>query len=69
MIPLTSPVIMPARVAFEPPLWQFLVSAVILLASAVLFVWLSGRIYRVGILLYGKKASLKELGKWMFYKD
>ena len=69
MIPLTSPVIMPARVAFEPPMWQFLVSAVILMASAVLFVWLSGRIYRVGILMYGKKASLKEIAKWMFYKD
>lgn len=69
MIPLTSPVIMPARVAFEPPMWQFLVSVVLLIASAILFVWISGRIYRVGILLYGKKASLKELGKWMFYKE
>lgn len=69
IIPLTSPVIMPARVAFEPPLWQFLVSSVLLIASAILFIWLTGRIYRVGILLYGKKASLKEIGKWMFYKE
>ncbi|MFQ5445902.1 MAG: ABC transporter permease [Saprospiraceae bacterium] len=69
IIPLCSPVIMPARIAFEPPLWEVLVSMVVLGASAFFFVWLAGRIYRVGILLYGKKASLKELGKWMFYKD
>jgi ABC-2 type transport system permease protein len=69
IIPLCSPVIMPARIAFEPPLWELIVSMIVLGASAFFFVWLSGRIYRVGILLYGKKASLKELGKWMFYKD
>lgn len=69
IIPLCSPVIMPARIAFEPPLWELIVSMVVLGLSAFFFVWLSGRIYRVGILLYGKKASLKELGKWMFYKD
>lgn len=66
VIPLFSPIIMPARLAFEPPLWELLVSIVALLASAVFFIWLSGRIYRVGILLYGKKASLKELVKWTF---
>jgi ABC-2 type transport system permease protein len=69
IIPLFSPVIMPARIAFEPPLWEVLLSMAILLASAVFFVWFAGRIYRVGILMYGKKASLKELGKWMFYRD
>jgi len=69
IIPLCSPVIMPARIGFEPPLWELIVSMVVLGLSAFFFVWLSGRIYRVGILLYGKKASLKELGKWMFYKD
>ncbi len=65
MIPLFSPIVMPARLPFEPPLWEVAASLVILLASAVFFVWLSGRIYRVGILMYGKKASFKELWKWM----
>ncbi len=69
IIPLSSPVIMSARLAFEPPLWQLIVSMVLLAVSAVFFVWLSGRIYRVGILLYGKKASVKEIGKWLFYSD
>lgn len=69
MIPLFSPVIMPARIAFEPPIWQLAVSMLLLAAGAVFFVWLSGRIYRVGILLYGKKASLKEMVKWTFSKD
>lgn len=69
IIPLFSPVIMPARIPFGPPLWEIILSVVLLLVTAVFFVWLSGRIYRVGILLYGKKASLKELGKWLFYKE
>ncbi|MCB0522123.1 MAG: ABC transporter permease [Lewinellaceae bacterium] len=69
IIPLFSPVIMPARLAFEPPIWQILLSMVILAASAFFFVWLAGRIYRVGILMYGKKGSVKELGKWLFYRD
>jgi ABC-2 type transport system permease protein len=45
-----------------------ILSVVVLLGTAVFFVWLSGRIYRVGILMYGKKVSFKEIGKWMFYK-
>ncbi len=69
IIPLFSPVLMPARLAFEPPVWELLLSMVVLAASAFFFVWLSGRIYRVGILMYGKKVTLKELGKWMFYKE
>ena len=68
MIPLFSPVIMPARIPFEPPMWEILLSVVILIASAIGFVWMSARIYRVGILLYGKKITFKELGKWLFYK-
>jgi len=66
IFPLFSPVIMPARLAFEPPLWEVLLSMVMLAGSAVFFVWLSGRIYRVGVLLYGKKATLKEMVKWTF---
>jgi ABC-2 type transport system permease protein len=42
---------------------------VLLLATSLFFVWISARIYRIGILMYGKKVTLKELGKWMFYKD
>ena len=69
IIPLFSPVIMPARLAFEPPLWELAVSIALLIASSIFFVWLSGRIYRVGILLYGKKASLKEMVKWTFSNE
>jgi ABC-2 type transport system permease protein len=66
MFPLFSPVIMPVRLPFDPPLWQLLVSMFSLLVFAVFLVWLAGRIYRVGILMYGKKASFKELAKWIF---
>lgn len=66
IFPLFSPVLMPARLAFEPPLWELLLSMVVLAGSAVFFIWLSGRIYRVGVLLYGKKATLKEMVKWTF---
>ncbi|MEL7120720.1 MAG: ABC transporter permease [Bacteroidota bacterium] len=68
IFPLFSPIVMPARLAFEPPLWEILLSVVVLAASSVFFVWLSGRIYRVGILLYGKKSGFKELIKWIFSK-
>lgn len=69
IFPLFSPIVMPARLAFGPPIWEVLVSIAVLIGTAIFFVWLSGRIYRVGILMYGKKVSLRELGKWMFYKD
>ncbi|MCB9299580.1 MAG: ABC transporter permease [Lewinellaceae bacterium] len=69
IFPLFSPIVMPARLAFSPPLWEVLVSMVVLAGSSIFFVWLSGRIYRVGILMYGKKVTLRELGKWMFYRD
>jgi ABC-2 type transport system permease protein len=66
--PLFSPIVMPIRILFDPPWWEILLSIGILALGVVLFVWLSGRIYRVGILLYGKKASFKELTKWLFVK-
>ena len=69
LFPLFSPIVMPARIPFAPPFWEVALSMVILAASAVFFVWLSGRIYRVGILMYGKKVSFRELGKWLFYRD
>ena len=68
MIPLLSSIVMPVRLPFEPPVWQILVSMVLLVATTIFLVWLAGRIYRVGILLYGKKASFKELSKWLFYR-
>jgi ABC-2 type transport system permease protein len=69
MVPFFSPIVMPARLAFDPPWWEILLSVVILIASVIFFVWLSGRIYRVGVLMYGKKVTFKELGKWIFYKN
>lgn len=69
IFPLFSPIVMPARLPFNPPVWEIVTSMVVMVASVAFFTWLSGRIYRVGILLYGKKVTLRELGKWMFYKD
>jgi ABC-2 type transport system permease protein len=63
--PLFSPIVMPARLAFSPPIWEVALSVFILVVTSVFFVWLSARIYRTGILLYGKKIGFKELGKWM----
>jgi len=68
LFPLTSPIVMMVRVPFSVPLWQEILSISILYATAILFVWISGRIYRVGILMYGKKPSVKEMLKWMRYK-
>ncbi|HKK89212.1 MAG TPA: ABC transporter permease [Saprospiraceae bacterium] len=68
MIPFFSPMVMPARLAFNPPMWQLILSIVILFVTVVAVIWLSGRIYRVGILMYGKKASFKELGRWLVTK-
>ena len=69
LIPLFSPIIMPVRIIFDPPSWQVILSVVILLVSCIFFIWLSGRIYRVGILMYGKKTTLKEFVQWIFRKD
>lgn len=68
MIPLTSPIVMMVRIPFGVPLWQELLSLFLLYGTAIAFVWLSGRVYRVGILMYGKKPTLKELAKWIRYK-
>ena len=69
MFPLFSPIVMPARLPFHPPAWQIIVSLLLLILTVIALVWLAGRIYRVGILMYGKKVTFKELGKWLFYKD
>jgi len=66
-IPLTSPVVMLMRIPFGVPLWQQLVSLGLLIGTFVFTVWFAAKIYRVGILMYGKKPSYKELFKWLKY--
>lgn len=66
-IPFTSPVVMLMRIPFGVPLWQQLVSLLLLLGTFMLTVWFAAKIYRVGILMYGKKPSYKELIKWIKY--
>lgn len=66
-IPLTSPVVMLMRIPFGVPLWQQIFSVVLLFTTFMGTVWLAAKIYRVGILMYGKKPSYKELIKWLKY--
>jgi ABC-2 type transport system permease protein len=68
IIPLTSPISMMARIPFGVPIWQVALSMGLLILGILGTVWLAGRIYRVGLLMYGKKVTYKELGKWLFYK-
>ena len=68
LFPLTSPIVMVARIPFEPPWWQIIASMVFLVLGFVLIVWMAAKIYRTGILMYGKKNSLREVVKWLFYK-
>lgn len=68
LIPFTSPVVMMARIPYGIPAWEVVLSLVLLYASFVAMVWLAGKIYRVGIFMYGKKPTFRELLKWMKYK-
>lgn len=68
MIPFTSPIVMMVRIPFGVPVWEIILSLALLYASAIGMTWVAARIYRVGILLYGKKPSYKELFKWIKYK-
>ena len=65
IIPFTSPIVMMIRLPYDVPLWQLLLSHVLLFATAFAIVWLAARIYRRGILHYGQKASVFDLFKWM----
>jgi ABC-2 type transport system permease protein len=67
MIPLTSPIVMMARIPFGVPYWQVAVSMVIMLITFGAFVWMAAKVYRTGILMYGKKTSWKEMWKWLRY--
>ncbi len=71
IIPLTSPVVMMVRVAMgfdQGTLWQLYLSMGLLVAGFLICTWMAGRIYRTGILMYGKKTTYKELWKWLFYR-
>ena len=67
MIPFTSPIVMMARVPYDIPVWEIVLSLVVLYLSFTAMVWMAAKIYRVGIFMYGKKPSLKELWRWMKY--
>ncbi|MCD4769031.1 MAG: ABC transporter permease, partial [Bacteroidales bacterium] len=68
MIPFTSPIVMMARIPFDVPIWEIALSVTILALSFLGIVYLAAKIYRTGILMYGKKASFREMLKWMRYK-
>ncbi len=69
MIPFTSPIVMMGRIPSGVPWYQLLTSMVLLVAGFIFTTWLAGKIYRTGILMYGKKASWKEMFKWAFRKS
>jgi len=68
MLPFSSPIIMITRIPFHVPWWEQILSMFILLASALAMVYVAAKIYRVGILIQGKKITFKEIGKWIFVK-
>ena len=68
MIPFTSPISMMVRIPFGVPIWQIVVSVLLLAGTFVLMTWLAAKIYRTGILMYGKKLTYKEIFKWLKYK-
>lgn len=68
IIPFTSPIVMMVRLPFGVPIWEILLSMFILIITFILTTWIAAKIYRVGILMYGKKATYKELLKWISYK-
>ncbi|MCU0460704.1 MAG: ABC transporter permease [Bacteroidales bacterium] len=67
LIPLTSPIVMMARIPFGVPAWQIILSMGLMIVTFLAFVWMAAKIYRTGILMYGKKASWKEMWKWLRY--
>jgi ABC-2 type transport system permease protein len=68
LFPLTSPIVMMGRIAYSPPAWQIILSMVLLILGFLFFTWLTAKIYRTGILMYGKKITWKEMWKWAFKK-
>lgn len=68
VIPFTSPIVMMVRIPFDVPGWQLALSMALMILGFLGTTWLAARIYRVGILMYGKKSSYKELWKWIRYR-
>ena len=69
VIPFTSPVVMMVRLPFDVPTWQVIVSMISLVIGFIFTTWMAGKIYRIGILMYGKKPSYKLIAKWLFSKE
>jgi ABC-2 type transport system permease protein len=69
LFPLTSPIVMMGRIAYSPPSWQIILSMVLLILGFLFFTWLTAKIYRTGILMYGKKITWKEMWKWAVRKS
>lgn len=69
LIPLTSPVVMLVRIPFGVPYWQIVLSLLLLIGGFVFTTWVAARVYKVGILMYGKKSNYRELWKWLWYKS
>jgi ABC-2 type transport system permease protein len=65
IFPLTSPIVMLGRIPYDPPMWQVGLSLILLFTTFVFITWVSAKIYRTGILLYGKKVGWKEIIKWL----
>jgi len=68
IIPFTSPIVMMARIPSDPPMWQILLSMALLIGGFIGTGWMAGKIYRTGILMYGKKGNWKQMMKWVFTK-
>ncbi len=68
IIPLTSPIVMVARIPFDVPAWEIALSMALMILTIIGSVWMAAKIYRTGILMYGKKSSYKEIWKWLTYK-
>lgn len=69
IIPFTAPIVMPARIPFGPDTWQIVASMISVVIGFVFTTWIAAKIYRTGILMYGKKVTLKELAKWVVQSD
>jgi len=67
IIPFTSPIVMMARIPFGVPIFDLILSSVMLILGFIFTTWFAGKIYRTGILMYGKKITYKELAKWLRY--
>ena len=65
LIPFTSPIVMMIRLPYEVPAWQIVLSLGLLYGTALLLVYLASRIYRIGILMYGRKVSFKDMLRWL----